>query len=115
MRKLLALVAMLATAPAMAQSIEDRANHCWLPPSGYDGDARIVFDVHLNAKGGVEDLKTIEFEPDGQLGRDIVMSASRAIESCSPYEAAGAARIEMELRGGQPGEPATPIDPLKDN
>lgn len=115
MRKLVALVAILATTPAIAQSVEEGANHCWLPPSGYDGDARIVLDVQLDAMGKVEDINAIEYEPDGQAGRDIAVSASRAIEACSPYDGTGIVRVEMELSGGQPGKASAPIDPFKAN
>lgn len=83
---------------------------CWnLPPmiAGADG-VTISFDVTFTDRGKVMDIAVIDYTPR-TISKEVVRSASAAIERCAPYpDAAGTLRVEMLT-----GTTSEPIDPFK--
>lgn len=108
-------VAALASAPAHALSIEEQAVRCWNVPSaaGTGGDYYVNFEVVFDEDGRVNDITVTDYAPEGELGRQIAISAARAIEACAPYDApqAGENTLRMDPKSAFPD----PIDPFKDN
>lgn len=105
-----AVLATAAIARADALPIGEQVARCWNLPAAYvaaDGSLpRIDFDVWLDADGDVLDIAVI----DRSLDQKLVLSASRAIELCSPYAGASAGKTRVVV-GYPPAKP--PIDPFK--
>ncbi|MFK4062222.1 MULTISPECIES: hypothetical protein [Brucella] len=82
-----AVIIGLSTGTASAGTLAEQAQKCWNPPPfSADADFDAEFDVLLTASGAVKDITVTSYNPQSDLGKDAVKSASRAIEMCSPYQ-----------------------------
>lgn len=114
MRWLIGLV-MTAT-PAFADDVADqiakKAGACWAIPAGIETPPSALFDVVIGSDGKVSDITIVEYAPAGDVGKQVVLSASRAIETCGPYSApSGTVRVLMNASTAFSDE--KPIDPFK--
>jgi hypothetical protein len=84
------VLASLTTA-SHATDITDAASYCFNPPYGVN-DFAVTLDVLLDKKGIPTAIKVRDgYRPD----KETVLAASRAVESCSPYEANGSVTAEF--------------------
>lgn len=119
----LAVVAGIAGATAANEPLtpSEQAIRCWLIPAKffYGVEFSATFDVDLDEDGDVQDITVTSFSPETEDGKEIVRSASRAIEKCSPYNASGRQTFTMLWIEGNPATPDSkdrrkgPIDPFK--
>lgn len=108
MRTILAVLAVAATSDAAAETaFEKQVAGCWNPPIQSDGMHFVAdFDVTLDDDGNVLDIHVTGYQPRTDLGKEIVRSASSAIEQCAPYQTKGNVIFHMALK------PQTPMDPF---
>lgn len=115
MRKLMVMLFSIAAVPALADQAADIANKasdCWALPAGLETPPMAEFDVTFDGEGNVTDATVIKYSPNNAQGKELVRTASRALQMCEPYPgASGKIRVLMDpktLFGGQ-----KIIDPFK--
>lgn len=94
------LIAPEAMAGEGFDAIAAQAIGCWNLPAALQSKPEIVFDVQIDASGTVTDIAVVSYSPGGEAGREAVLSASRAIELCAPYDVSGKpgqVRVKMRL------------------
>lgn len=111
---LIVSVALLAT-PALADDaatkIGEQAQKCWNMPSGVAGRGyTATLEVEFDKNGKVVDITAKKYPKDA-IGKTFVLSASRALERCSPYADATAGKALITFK--EP-EATKPINPFKD-
>jgi hypothetical protein len=114
MRRVLFVALMMIASPALADdsaALRDQAVRCWNMPAGMTDPFIATFDVDLDYKGDVLDIEVKSWSPQNEAGKQAVLSASRAIERCAPYDTASATIRGVVM------DPAVlaakPIDPFK--
>lgn len=79
-----------------APNIPDQLVKCWNLPSGVIGlELTAHFDVVLNNEGEVIDITSKEKKPMRSELEIFILSASRAIERCSPFNGVTAGTHEI--------------------
>lgn len=108
-------LSLVVTSPALADQAADIAAHagkCWSIPATVDRPYNAEFDVIFDNNGFVTDATVTKYTPDGEQGKRVVLSATRAMQNCGPYPGAtGTVHVVMDpkvLFGSQ-----KPIDPFK--
>lgn len=96
-----------------APSLEEQAAMCWSIPAGLETLFASEFDVVLGAKGEVEDITVTRFDETAKGGRELVKSASRAIERCSPYRTDKTGTVKFTMDPMPLFEGVKTFDPFK--
>lgn len=113
------IVAIVAGLPGLAAAQEsmtpsEQASRCWnVPSQAVDQSATMEFDVQLDEHGNVLDITVTRYQPQSDLGKVIVLSASRAIEQCAPYDVPSAGTHAFTFDLADMFGPASGIDPFK--
>ena len=115
MKTVLIVFAALLASPAFAEDaatkISEQAQKCWNIPSGVAGSGySTTFEVEFDKNGKVLDITAKKYPKDA-IGKTFVLSASRALERCSPYADATVGKALITFK-----EPAAskPINPFND-
>ena len=115
MRVLVFMVALLAGSAAWAgdaERIASEAGHCWSLPGGLETPPSVEFELVLDADGGIKNATAITYSPKGDLGKQVVLSALRALQDCGPYKgASGVVHVLMNAKTAFGDQ--KPIDPFK--
>jgi hypothetical protein len=116
MRLLIFIAALLAGSAAWAgdtERIASQAGRCWVLPGGLRSAPHVEFELELNAAGKITNATAVSYSPEGSLGKEVVLSALRALQDCGPYKGVtGTVRVLMKPK--TPVGDQNPIDPFKD-
>lgn len=110
---LIGFAALLAT-PVLAEDITtkigEQAQKCWNMPSGVAGRGySATLEVEFDKNGNVIDITAKKYPKDA-LGKTFVLSASRALERCAPFNGAPVGKALITF--SEP-EQKKPINPFK--
>jgi hypothetical protein len=115
MRALVLGLSLAVTSPVWADQAADivkKAAPCWSIPGGMDTPPLAEFDVVFDPSGFVADATVTAYKPEGDRGRDFVISATRALQNCGPYAGVtGTVHIVMDPKVAFEDEKL--IDPFK--
>lgn len=104
-----------AASTALADQAADIALHaggCWSIPGGLETPPSAEFDVVFDKDGNVTDATVVKYSPSGEQGKQVALSATRALQMCSPYKGvSGTVRVTMDPKVLVDGQKA--IDPFK--
>ena len=110
------LAGLVVPATATAQgsmTLSEQASRCWnVPAQVMDDTATMEFDVAMDDRGNVLDITVTHYQPRSDLGKKIVLSASKAIELCAPYDVSTAGTYVFTFSLAEMFGPS--IDPFKD-
>jgi hypothetical protein len=106
---------LLASSPAWAGQAEEiarQAGPCWAIPAGLETPPSVEFNLVLGDDGSVKDATAIHYSPKGKDGKEVALSALRALQACGPYKgASGTISVTMNAKTAFGGN--RPIDPFK--
>lgn len=117
MKTVLIISASLLATPALAidvsTAIGEQAKKCWNMPAGAEASGlSATLEVELDKDGNVIDITAKKYRKDG-VGKAFVLSASRALERCSPFSNAPEGKIMVTFSVPDPAAKKR-INPFKD-